>query len=239
MVSGQNNWRSELNRKMKIIVVCALCLVWWLPLGAQSNANVDFSRGRVSQQLLDSFGRGAVEGEFKVNMSGSSPLNLPNYFVVRDGGHTHGGKKDIVMGKLFAVSDSGVFLYRSATSQVRYVPYSKMDYIMKGRPLRKRLVVHGVTEMVGWTGFVVYVAWDDYYIGGPSSVAIGAVLGFVAGGIESLFWTTVYGIRKQNANILINIHCDPLKGREFQQQLKSNHSKLWEKVNLQNFPSVQ
>lgn len=224
-------------KKIKIVAVCGFCLFWALAMNAQSTSMTAMSRGELNQRVLDSFAQGATEATFRVNMEGSSPLILPNYFAVRRGGTTHGGKKDIVFGKLFAVSDSGIFLYRSAEASMFYVPYSTMDYIMKGRPLRKRIVGHWCTEIVGWSIFIASTSWDDSYIGGPTSLAAGAYLGFVAGGLEALFWTTVYGIRKQNPHILIEILGDPQKGSAFREQLKANSLEVWKKVDSVNFPS--
>lgn len=194
-------------------------------------------RGGINQRFLDSVGQMAKEVSFPLRIASSSPVVLPNYFAIREGGKTHGGKKDVLMGKLFAVSDSGVFLYRSAEAKAHYIPFSKMDYLMKGKPIRKRIVGRWTTNVVGWTIGVAAVAWDDYYIGGATSLAVGAYLGFVAGGVESLFWTVVYGIRKKNPNILFAIQRDAANGKKFRAQLKENQLRVWEKVDASNFPS--
>lgn len=204
---------------------------------AQNVATDNLPRGGVNQRFLDSIGQLAGEVVFPLKITSSSPVKLPNYFAIRDGGKTHGGKKDVLMGKLFAVSDSGVFLYRSSEAKVYYIPFSNMDYIMKGRPLRKRIVGRWTAHVIGGSLGLAALGWNDYLLGGVASLAIGATLGFFTGGVESLFWTVVYGKRKKNPNILFAINGDPENGLKFRAQLKRNQLRIWGKVDASNFPS--
>ena len=222
---------------MKNTIVFSLLISIFSTSIAQNLTIENVPRGGVNQRFLDSIGQFAKELTFPLKIASSSPVVLPNYFAIREDGKTHGGKKDVLRGKLFAVSDSGVFLYRSAEAEVHYIPFSKMDYLMKGKPIRKRIVGRWTADVVGWSIGIAALAWDDYYIGGPGSLAIGATLGFFAGGVESLFWTAVYGIRKRNPNILFAIHGDAGNGLKFRAQLKENHLGVWGKVDASNFTS--
>ena len=226
-------------RRIKLVFIVGFIFPLVSTMNAQNSSPVNMSCDGMSQRFLDSIGQLSQEISFSAKMTNSIPVALPNYFAVRSGGTTHGGKKDILMGKLFAVSDSGIFLYRPSTTNISYIPYPKIDYIMKGRPLRKRIVGHWGAAVVGWTASIAALSWNDYYIGGAASLAIGATLGFVAGGVEALFWTTVYGLRKMNSSILFTINGDAKMGLKFREQLRENSPKVWKKVDAINFPSGQ
>jgi hypothetical protein len=127
-----------------------------------------------------------------------------------------------IAGLLFAVSDSGCFLYDWETSIGTYVPYRVTSVINKGVPPRNMVKKIILRSTVLFTG--IGLAGSGGLISLGTGAIIGAVSGLHFGAYVSMFYVVGYAITTVNPRVRYNVNASVDRGADFRKKMKTRHN---------------
>lgn len=140
-----------------------------------------------------------------------------------------------IAGLLFAVSDSGCFLYDWETSIGTYVPYRVTSVINKGVPPKTvvRKIMLGTTVLGGSVGLVGGASSDGFVDIGPS-VLIGSAVGLVIGAYVSIYYVLIHALTTIDPHVRYHVKSSVERGAIFRQKMKT-HRNLKRGIDIDQF----
>ena len=133
-------------------------------------------------------------------------------------------KKREIAGLLFAVSDSGCFLYDWETSVGTYVPYRVTAIIHKGVPPSKVVKQIVFRSTVLFTGIGLAGAHGLISLG--SGAIIGAVAGVHLGAYVSMLYVVGHSITTLSPRVRYNVNTSVDRGAAFRKKMRTSRNYL-------------
>jgi hypothetical protein len=194
-------------------------------------------QGPILQNHLIELSRSKDIVRFRCDIDPTWQSRLRKYYIKLNSASIdrNANKNTEIAGLLFAVSDSGCFLYDWETSIGTYVPYRMTSVINKGVPPKTvvRKIMLGTTVLGGSIGLVGGASSGDFIDAGPG-VLIGSAVGLFVGAYFSLYYVVIHTLTTISPDVRYNVKSSVQRGGVFRQKMKT-HRNLKRGIDIDQF----
>lgn len=184
-------------------------------------------KGPILQNHLIELSRSKDIVRFRCDIDPTWQSRLKKYYIKLNSAsrERNANKNTEIAGLLFAVSDSGCFLYDWETFIGTYVPYRMTSVINKGVPPKTviRKFITGTTVLGGSIGLVGGASSGDLVDAVPA-MFIGSAVGVFVGAYFSLYYVVVHTLSTINPQVRYNVKSSVQRGGVFRQKMKTRRN---------------
>jgi hypothetical protein len=183
-------------------------------------------KGSILQNHLLELSRSKDVVRFRCDIDPTWQSRLKRYYIKLNSASVdrNAHKKREIAGLLFAVSDSGCFLYDWETSVGTYVPYRVTAIIHKGVPPSKVVKQIVFRSTVLFTGIGLAGAHGLISLG--SGAIIGAVAGVHLGAYVSMLYVVGHSITTLSPRVRYNVNTSVDRGAAFRKKMRTSRNYL-------------